>query len=215
MADEGWKQKVTWIAVGAVVSGVVGISITYLSGVLTPKPRLTLGISGPWPPNPRSPGSPDHISVEVHNSSSTIAKGVMVQVIARSSSVTSTNKQLFHMEINQLCKKLNDAEKFGFQYGTDQKNGNRESIAIHSVSASCDYINAGETRQVNVYFAAPVPETDDTPNRPERVEVYAGYEGYSVSEHFRTSDSPLCEVSRADSGRTPGTAEKCYYKEAS
>jgi hypothetical protein len=207
VAEENWRQKVTWSVIGAIVSGVIGLGVTYVTGVLTPKAQLQAAVSGPWPEHAFQPGTWDRIFILLRNvSKSATAKDVSIRIVVTSPPVAyePTNfKQFFRMVADKLCKLEDERESYDYKFGEHPL-----TMQAHVLVVLCSAIYPGEERQFEAHFAPPANQTDDAPNQPSEVFVSAKYKGYEYEAVFNPKGGDPCRVSRKYSGRW--SEEECY-----
>jgi hypothetical protein len=201
---------VTWIVVGAALSGFIGIGITYISGAFTPKAKFKVDVSGPWPEHPLQPGSWDRVDLTLENVSKR-AQGseVTVRILATSPPVKYAPKEsklFFRMVPDNLCHKEDESESYAYDVGNDPK-----TFQVHDMTVLCNNIYPEEQRHFGIQFRPPEDQSDEAPNAPSAISVSVKYVGYSLELRFKPKGGAPCGVARKYGGRF--SQEECYIGE--
>jgi hypothetical protein len=196
MSDQSSSNKLLWMVIGVVVSGLVGIPVAYISGILTPLARLDISVSGPIPENIQAfPFGDRLIQVSVKNPSRFLtAKQTNIRITILRYDVLVPQPWPFHLRKRIWTENANSRKHFfAVELRADPACKQTATLSEgdpdnrgYSLSTvfDCGIIVAEQMRNINLSFA---PD-----GLPETISVEAWFEGYSTQRSFEFFDSKKC-----------------------
>lgn len=189
MSEDRPFSKIFWIVAGTVIAGLVGVPLTYLTGILAPRPTLVSGIKhvsywgGNWT-----------MHFTLHNASTQLSvKEVLIKI-----DVNFWNKHgneidtIDQIEPDPFCHAVSFANEW-------------DSM---SAVIDCDIINPGEDRDLPIV----------SKYAGEFVDVYISYDGGSFKRSYSLQPSEKCpqrEELSVETRKWSMSNDSCYLDDTS